>query len=132
MAFRGMLAVMGSTPVREFSALDWNPGRESRPALRRGRHLDASSRHASTKVIGRQGVRAFHATLRDRWPIPRDLPSTGQCAIRPFSPAPLLTIFGERNDPLDCQPRWKELFSDARQVVVTGAITFPCATTRTW
>jgi hypothetical protein len=37
----------------------------------------------------------------------------------------LLTIFGERNDPLGFQPRWKQLFGDADQVVVSKGNHFP-------
>jgi len=43
----------------------------------------------------------------------------------PFRRLPLLTIFGERNDPLGFQPRWKQLFRDASQVVVSKGNHFP-------
>jgi haloalkane dehalogenase len=43
----------------------------------------------------------------------------------PFRHLPLLTIFGERNDPLGFQPRWKQLFPDARQIVVADGNHFP-------
>jgi haloalkane dehalogenase len=43
----------------------------------------------------------------------------------PFRRLPLLTIFGERNDPLGFQPHWKQLFPDARQVVVAKGNHFP-------
>jgi haloalkane dehalogenase len=33
---------------------------------------------------------------------------------------PLLTIFGERNDPLAVQPQWKAPFPAARQLVPDG------------
>jgi pimeloyl-ACP methyl ester carboxylesterase len=42
-----------------------------------------------------------------------------------FRGLPLLTIFGERNDPFGFQRRWKSLFSKARQVVVPGGHHFP-------
>jgi len=38
---------------------------------------------------------------------------------------PMLTIFGERNDPFGFQKRWKELFPDARQAVVAKGNHFP-------
>jgi pimeloyl-ACP methyl ester carboxylesterase len=38
---------------------------------------------------------------------------------------PLITIFGERNDPLGFQPRWKELFPRAQQVLVPRGNHFP-------
>ena len=36
-----------------------------------------------------------------------------------------LTVFGERNDPLRFQPKWKALFPHARQVVIPGGNHFP-------
>lgn len=38
---------------------------------------------------------------------------------------PLLTIFGQFNDPLRFQPRWKELFPTARQLQVRRGNHFP-------
>jgi len=38
---------------------------------------------------------------------------------------PLLTIFGERNDPLHLQRRWRQLFPAARQVAVATGNHFP-------
>jgi len=46
MAFRGMLAVMGSTPVRSSAPGLGILARINVQPFRRGRHLDASSRHA--------------------------------------------------------------------------------------
>src|SRR5215471_1540469 len=43
----------------------------------------------------------------------------------PFRSLPLLTIFGKRNDPLGFQPRWKQLFPEAQQVVVPKGNHFP-------
>jgi haloalkane dehalogenase len=52
--------------------------------------------------------------------------SEAMAALRdPFKALPLLTIFGERNDPLGFQPQWKEMFPDARQVVVPKGNHFP-------
>jgi haloalkane dehalogenase len=43
----------------------------------------------------------------------------------PFAALPLVTIFGERNDPLGFQPRWKQMFPDVRRVVVAKGNHFP-------
>ncbi len=43
----------------------------------------------------------------------------------PFRDLRLLTIFGERNDPLRFQPRWKALFPGAPQVVVPRGNHYP-------
>jgi haloalkane dehalogenase len=43
----------------------------------------------------------------------------------PFRRLPLLTIFGERNDPLGFQPQWKRLFPGSRQITVPNGNHFP-------
>jgi pimeloyl-ACP methyl ester carboxylesterase len=37
----------------------------------------------------------------------------------------MLTIFGERNDPLKSQPQWKRLFPSTRQIVIPKGNHFP-------
>jgi pimeloyl-ACP methyl ester carboxylesterase len=43
----------------------------------------------------------------------------------PFHRLPLLTIFGEHNDPLGFQPQWKRRFPTARQIVISKGNHFP-------
>lgn len=38
---------------------------------------------------------------------------------------PLLTVFGERNDPLGFQPRWAERFAEITQFEVPNSNHFP-------
>jgi pimeloyl-ACP methyl ester carboxylesterase len=123
--FRGMLALMGSTPMREFSAWTGILARVTSSAFGVGRHLDEPSRKAFYAGIGRQGLRAFHGYLRDARKSEAIYNQLEHALTGPFRRLPLLTIFGERNDPLGFQPRWKRLFSDARQVVVTKGNHFP-------
>jgi pimeloyl-ACP methyl ester carboxylesterase len=123
--FRGMLALMGSTAMRELSAWTGILTRITSSAFGVGRHLDASSRKAFYAGVGRQGVRAFHGYLRDARKSQAIYEQLDRALTGPFRRLPLLTIFGERNDPLGFQPRWKQLFSDARQVVVTKGNHFP-------
>ena len=124
-AFRGMLAVMGSAPMREFDAFTQILPKITATAFGVGRHMDDAGRRVFRSGIGRQGTRSFHAYLHDArksqalyWELDRAL--TG-----PFRQLPLLTIFGEHNDPLGFQPHWKQLFPDARQVVVVKGNHFP-------
>ncbi len=125
MPFRGMLALMGSAAMREFDALTGILPRITSSAFGVGRHLDASSRKAFYAGTGRQGVRAFHGYLRDTRKAGAIYEQLDRALTGPFRTLPLLTIFGERNDPLGFQPRWKQLFSDARQVVVSKGNHFP-------
>jgi haloalkane dehalogenase len=57
----------------------------------------------STRLLERIEI-ALGTTLRDR---------------------PLLTIFGQYNDPFGFQRRWRELFPHARQVLVARGNHFP-------
>jgi len=90
-----------------------------------GLHLDASSREAFRAGVGRRGVCAFHGYLRDARKSEAIYEQLDRAFSGPFRRLPLLTIFGERNDPLGFQPRWKQLFNDARQVVVAKGNHFP-------
>lgn len=49
----------------------------------------------------------------------------GDVLSRGLADRPLLTIFGQFNDPLRFQPRWKELFPTARQLQVRRGNHFP-------
>jgi pimeloyl-ACP methyl ester carboxylesterase len=43
----------------------------------------------------------------------------------PMANRPLLTIFGQYNDPLKLQPRWKALFPAVQQQIVPKGNHFP-------
>jgi pimeloyl-ACP methyl ester carboxylesterase len=123
--FRGMLTLVGSIPIREFSAWTGILARITSSAFGIGRHMDAASRQAFYDGIGRQGVRAFHSYLRDARKTQAVYEQVERALRGPFSGLPLQTIFGERNDPLGFQPQWKQLFGDADQVVVSKGNHFP-------
>ena len=124
-AFRGMLALMGSTAITEFSAWTGLLARLTSTPFGIGRHMDESSRKAFYAGIGRQGVRSFHGYLRDARRSKVIYQELDRAFTGPFRRLPLLTIFGEHNDPLKFQPHWKQLFPDARQVVVAQGNHFP-------
>ncbi|HLW52261.1 MAG TPA: alpha/beta hydrolase [Candidatus Angelobacter sp.] len=124
-AFRGMLALAGNSLVREFDVATQLIPRITSSAFGVGRNLEPASRHAFYAGIGRQGVRTFHAYMRDAGRALKIYEEIDQALAGPFRRLPLLTIFGERNDPLRFQPRWKQLFPDARQLVVAKGNHFP-------
>jgi pimeloyl-ACP methyl ester carboxylesterase len=124
-AFRFMLGLMGSAALREFSAWTGLLMRLTASSFGVGRHLDPASRAAFYAGIGRRGVRAFHSYLRDARRTRTIYPQLEAALGGPFRRLPVMTIFGERNDPLGFQPRWKALFPDARQVVVRKGNHFP-------
>ena len=122
-AFRGMLAVMGSHVVRQFSittgALAW----VTATPFGAGRHLDAAGRQAYRAGF-RKSMSVFHDYLRDA----RDTDLYDEIAAGldgPLRRLPLLTIFGQRNDPLHFQPQWRALFPAVRQIVIPKGNHFP-------
>ncbi len=122
-AFRGMLALMGSGAMRSLDlATNFLP-RLTSTAFGIGRHLDDESKAAfRAGLIQTRG--AFHDYLRDALDSPV-YDDVAQALEGPLSTVPLMTIFGERNDPLGFQPQWKALFPAARQVVVSKGNHFP-------
>ncbi|HZI55367.1 MAG TPA: alpha/beta hydrolase [Verrucomicrobiae bacterium] len=123
--FRGMLTLMGSTVMREFSAWSGLLMKVTSSPFGVGRHLDEASRKAFYDGVGRQGLRAFHSYLRDARKSQTIYDQLDRALTGPFRKLPLTTIFGERNDPLGFQPHWKRLYRDARQVVVSQGNHFP-------
>jgi haloalkane dehalogenase len=123
-AFRGMLALMGSAVVRRVDLATGLLARVTATVFGVGRHLDESSRRAYRAGLERS-MGAFHDYLRDaRFSAPL-YDEVQRALTRTFRHLPLLTIFGERNDPLGFQPQWKRLFPDSRQIVVPKGNHFP-------
>jgi len=124
-AFRGMLALMGSRLMREFNVLTGLIPWISSTSFGVGRHLDEPSRKAFRAGIGSCGRRAFHAYMRDTRRCDDLYDGISRTLAGPLAHVPVLTIFGERNDPFGFQKRWKQLFPSARQVVVAKGNHFP-------
>lgn len=124
-AFRGMLALMGSAFMREMDvALEYIPKIGS-SAFGAGLHLDEPSRQAYRGGMKGQNLRAFHCYMRDARRNDALYAEVALALAGPFRKLPLLTVFGERNDPLGFQPRWKKLFPQAVQVVVAKGNHYP-------
>jgi haloalkane dehalogenase len=123
-AFRAMLAVMGSSAVRQIDVATGLLPRITSTTFGVGRHLDARSRAAYRAGIA-HGIGAFHdylAAARDSAAFYEELAGA---LTGPLGRLPLLTIFGERNDPLGFQPQWKRLFPFAQQHVISKGNHFP-------
>ena len=116
---------MGSAPIREFSVLTGILTRITASTFGMGLHQNEASRKAFLAGIGRQGTRAFHGYMRNCRKSESIYREIDRALTGTFSSLPLLTIFGERNDPLGFQPHWKQLFPDARQIVVAKGNHFP-------
>jgi pimeloyl-ACP methyl ester carboxylesterase len=123
--FRGMLALMGSAPVRELDAATDVLSRVTSTSFGVGRHWSRADRAVFRAGIDVSARRAWHAYFRDARSAEAlyaevDVALRGSLADRP-----LLTIFGELNDPLRFQPRWKALFPTAHQLKVRRGNHFP-------
>jgi pimeloyl-ACP methyl ester carboxylesterase len=124
-AFRGMLALMGSGPVRELDVATNVLGRVTSTAFGVGRHWRSADRAVFRSGIDASARRAWHAYFRDARGA-EALYAEVEGALRgSLAGRPLLTIFGQFNDPLRFQPRWKALFPTARQLKVPRGNHFP-------
>ena len=120
--FRSMLALMGSRPMRELDVwTGWLP-RLTSTRMGVGRHMDKSGRKTFRRGVDRRGRRSFHRYMRS---VRRHDFASIDGAVAELSDRPLLTIFGERNDPLGFQPRWAERFVRIEQVQVPKGNHFP-------
>lgn len=123
-AFRGMLALMGSSVMRRIDLSTGLLSRITSTSFGVGRHLDARSRVAYRNGLA-LGMGAFHDYLRDARFSDAIYDEVTRALTGPFRSLPLLTIFGERNDPLGFQPQWKRLFPSAQQKVIPKGNHFP-------
>jgi haloalkane dehalogenase len=124
-ALRGMLALMGSGFMREIDALTGFLPRIASSAFGAGRRLDALSRGVFLAGVGPAARRAFHRYMHDALRCDGLYARVERALKGPLSRVPLLTIFGERNDPFGFQKRWREFYPDARQEVVAKGNHFP-------
>ncbi|WP_169806969.1 alpha/beta fold hydrolase [Actinomadura macra] len=124
-AFRAMLAIMGSGPVRESDAwTGWLPWLTS-TRFGVGRHQTRAERRSFRDAVDRDGRRAFHRYMADARRNDRLFQHTEAALKGLLADRPLLTVFGQRNDPLKLQPEWKALFPDAVQHTIPGGYHFP-------
>ena len=118
--FHRMVALMGSAPVRELDAATGFLPRVTATPFGVGRHLDKRERKAFRRGVNR---RSFHHYMRDAG---RGLDfGEVEGSLDALSDLPLLTVFGEENDPMDFQAGWRKRFANIEQVVVTDGHHFP-------
>jgi haloalkane dehalogenase len=124
-AFRGMLAAMGSAAVRELDAATGVLSRVTSTSFGVGRHFGRGDRAVFRAGIDVPARRAWHAYFREARGA-QALYAEVDAALRgTLADRPLLTVFGQFNDPLRFQPRWKALFPNARQLKVRRGNHFP-------
>lgn len=122
---RSMLRIMGSRPVRAFDS-----GTNFVPAVTSGkfgvgRHFDAEQRAAFRDMFAERGTRRRFHDLMASAVDEIDYLSSVEAGLARLADRPVLTIFGQRNDPFRFQERWMTHFPDADQMVVVGGYHFP-------
>ena len=122
---RAMLTLVGILPIREMDVVTNLLPQITASSFGIGLHLDQSGRKTFKSGIGSTALRAFHKYMSDARQSDRLYKRAETALNGPFEHLPLLTIFGERNDPFGFQPRWKTLFPDARQLVIAKGHHFP-------
>jgi haloalkane dehalogenase len=123
---RGMLRLMSSSWV---TALDVATGflpRLTATSFGVGRHLDEHGRAAFLGPFAERSVtRGFHAAMRSALNDEGFTESVERATLTSLTDLPILTIFGERNDPFGFQRRHHATFADHEAVVVRKGNHFP-------
>jgi pimeloyl-ACP methyl ester carboxylesterase len=123
---RAMLQLMGSPAMCALNTVTNLVPRLTSGRLGVGRHL---GRQARTAFLGPTRERArrhsFHQLMADAARSTRLLEQVEAALRTSLRDRPVLTVFGQYNDPFHFQQRWRELYPDARQVVVPHGNHFP-------
>lgn len=123
--FRGMLALMGSALMRETDArMGWLPAVTS-TRFGVGRHLSRSDRKVFRAGIDASARRAWHHYFREARGGDELFGELDTGLSEVLKDRPLTTVFGQFNDPLRFQRRWKVLFPAAQQLKVPKGNHFP-------
>ena len=124
-AFRGMLTLMGSAPARRLdAAIGWLP-RLTATSFGVSRNWSRSDVAVFRAAIDLSARRAWHGYFRSARDTD-DLYTELDAGLRErLADRPLLTIFGQFNDPLRFQKRWRTYYPNAQQVKVPRGNHFP-------
>jgi haloalkane dehalogenase len=123
--FRGMLALIGSAPMRELDAVTAFLPRLTATSYGVGRHLDRADRGAFLRGVDRDARRSFHRYMHDARPANHLYDDVERVLREKLSDRPLLTIFGAGQDPFGFQDQWQRLFPSADRVVLPQSRHFP-------
>ncbi len=123
--FRGMLRLMGSGPVRAIDVTTRLLPRVSASGFGAGRHWTPAQRRGYRRGLDAGAVRTWHRYFRDAARSADVYERVTRVLTGQLSNRPMLTVFGERNDPLHFQPRWRALFPTAVQRVVPRGNHYP-------
>jgi pimeloyl-ACP methyl ester carboxylesterase len=121
-AFRSMLALMGSGTMRRIDVLTgWLPHLTA-TRFGVGRHWERSTRRTFLAALDRRGRRSFHHYMRSVMQFDFDRVDAAREAYRAL---PAVTVFGERNDHLGFQTTWADHLDDLEQIEIPKGNHFP-------
>lgn len=125
-ALRSMLRVVGSRPAERIGVATNVVSRATSTRLGVGRHLDAAGRAAFRGPFGDPNVRRrFHRLIASVVAGPAFTDQVARATETVLADLPVLTIFGQRNDPFGFQVRLAARFADHEGVVVERGYHFP-------
>ena len=125
-SLRTMLRLVSSGPMTGL-----NVGTNMIPKLSTGsrgigRHLEESSREAFLGPYREKGPRRRFHTLMGSALSETDYLHSLELTLRSaLSDKPVLTVYGEKNDPFGFQTRFRELFPEAEEMVIPNGNHFP-------
>ena len=126
LALRAMLRVVGSRTAEAIGAWTNLVPLLTSTRFGVGRHLDAADRAAFRGPFRDRAVRRrFHQLMASALANPTFTDRVAQATTTVLADLPVLTVFGERNDPFGFQARLGECFADHEGVVVEGGNHFP-------
>lgn len=123
--FRGMLRLAASSPVRESSAATRWLHAATSTRFGAGKNWTRTTRRTFRAAFDAERRRSTHRYLGDALHADDLFALTETALTGVFADTPVMTIFGQRNDPLRLQRRWKDAFPHAVQHVVPHGNHFP-------
>ena len=125
-SLRVMLKTMGSGFMTGLDATTNLIPRLSAGSFGVGRHLDRAGRTAFVGPFQEKGPRRrFHQLMASVMEESDYLMGLERALSTTLAGKPVLTIYGERNDPFGFQARFKEHFPDGEEMIVPKGLHFP-------
>lgn len=126
-SLRTMLRLMGSRGVTASLGTVRLIPRMTRGKFGVGRHLERPDRRAfyGPYRTSRAKARNFHRVMRSAAHTPTVFESADDALRATLRDLPVMTVFGEKNDPFDFADTWHERFPTATSHVIDGGNHFP-------
>ena len=125
-ALTTMLRIMASRPLAAFDRLTGLVPRLTATSSGVGRHLDKVERRAFLEPFQQRGrIGRFHSSMGDALVAEALWTRIESALAAGLAERPVLTIFGEKNDPFRFQERHHATFANHESLVIEGGNHFP-------